>query len=66
MSVKMRKGRTPYKRPAKRILIDPVIEIDARFSLVREDDYRHSTVTARRCVWDGTRETCPSSYRCNY
>ena len=44
----------------------PYALADARFSLVCEDEYRHSTVTARRCVWDGTCETCPSSYRCNF
>lgn len=31
-----------------------------------EDDYRHSTISPRRCVWDGSCETCPSTFRCNF
>lgn len=35
-------------------------------TLLPEDDYRYSAVSPQRCVWDGSCETCPSAFLCNF
>lgn len=35
-------------------------------ALLTEDDYKYSVVSPQRCVWDGSCETCPSAFLCNF
>ena len=35
-------------------------------ALVPEDNYKYSAVSPQRCVWDGSCETCPSAFLCNF
>ena len=40
--------------------------ISALEALVPVDDYKYSAVSPQRCVWDGSCETCPSAFLCNF
>lgn len=66
MKGRLRTGRSPYNRQiARQIRHEPYEDVEAFVSLGQAEDYCYSTVTPKRCVWDGTCETCPSSYLCN-
>ncbi len=35
-------------------------------SILPEDDYKYSSITPQRCVWDDSCESCPSAFLCNF
>ena len=35
-------------------------------TLLPEDDYKYSAVSPQRCAWDGSCETCPNAFLCNF